>query len=264
MTQISKLIIESHCGFSIPSPTVYSRDSIKWCFQVASDMRSPLIIGVGDESDMSLEEAAELAKKLSLMFEQVPFGLSLENCEDFETAMRAVLAGYANIVMPMECGEELVREVAHLCRAMGARLEAAIDLNSELLDAGGELLSAVNRMQVGGIFINGDVCTDSSEVYEINLAKKLWTLYDETVVLIGIQGEIFSKKECLKLAARTSLSRVTLSSSLSAGGVQSAVNFVFQPEVDRRGLPRLQASICEGFTKELSSYMRLLDAHNRF
>ena len=58
LTQITKLITDSYRGHAIPSPAVYSRDSIKWCFQTAASRRSPLIVGVENEADMFLEEAA--------------------------------------------------------------------------------------------------------------------------------------------------------------------------------------------------------------
>lgn len=264
LTQVAKLIADSCCGYAIPSPTVFSRDSIKWCFQAASDMRGPVIIGVGDASALPLEEAAELTKKFSAMFAQVPSGLSLENCGSFGMAVRAVFAGYSNIVMPVECGEELIRESANLCRATGARLELAINLDSELLSASGELLATANRMQAGGILVRGAAPADAGETYEVGLARKLWALYDETALLTGIQGEIFKNRECLKLAARTGLSRVTFSESLSGAGVRAAVHLVSEPEKDRRGLPKLQAAVCEGFTGELSSHMKVLNAHNRF
>ena len=264
LTQITKLITDSYRGHAIPSPAVYSRDSIKWCFQTAASRRSPLIVGIENEADMSLEEAAELTEKFSAMFSQVPAGLSLEHCESFETAIRAVMAGYTNIVMPITCDQALLKETAHLCRAMGARLEAAVELDCGLLDRTDELMAAVGRVQAGGILITGRAPKDAGETYEVGLARKLWALYDATALQIGIRGEIFTLGECLKLAARTGLSRVTFSESLSAAAVKAAVDLVSQPETDRRGLTKLQAAVQEGFCNKLASCAHLLNAHNRF
>lgn len=264
LTQIVKMIADSRCGHAIPSAAAFSRDAIKWCFQAAGVTRSPIIISVENEQDMSLEEAAELTKKFAAMFPQVPAGLSLEHCEDFKTAMRAVLAGYTNIVMPVSCGKEALQAAGHLCRAAGARLEAEVTLEDECLRTADSLRGMVSELSVDGVFIRDARPADADGVWEVALARKLWGLYAETGILIGIRGEIFSDRECLKLAARTGLSRVTFSDSLGAAGIQAAHALVLQPEKDRRGLPKLQASVCEGFTKELSACMQTLNAHNRF
>lgn len=264
LTQIGKLITNSYCGHAIPSPAVFSRDCIKWCFHTASARRGPLIIGVENESDMSLEEAAQLTEKAAAMFSQVPAGLSLEHCDSFEIAIRAVLAGYTNIVMPITCDESLLRETAHLCRSMGARLEVAVDLDAPLLKDGASLLAAVNNVQASGVLVTGKAPANADENYEVGLARQLWGLYDDTALQIGIRGEIFTLDECLKLAARTGLSRVTFSESLSAAAVKAAVDLVSQPETDRRGLTKLQAAVQEGFCDKLASCAHLLNAHNRF
>lgn len=99
-------------GYGVVAPNVFNRESVEACFQIASEVRSPLILDVVVEH--GIEESAYIAKYYERKFPEVPVALNLDHGSNYDQLMLAIRSGYTSIMVDRSTlpFDENVREVS--------------------------------------------------------------------------------------------------------------------------------------------------------
>lgn len=263
LMKINQIMGATRSGYALAEPVVYSSDSIKWCFKAASLVRSPVVIGVR-ETEISLEEAADLAGFFSGQYRQVPAALSLENCSSFETAVKGFQAGFTNVVADYIEDERQLKYTVHMAHSAGCSAEAKLDIDSAILNQAGELKKIVENTGIDGIFLTGEAPKNNSAEKQMAWINQIKEIEEKLHIYVSMDGDLFSNMDILSFAARTWAARIRLEKTLSMAGAKKAEDLTIMPESDRRGLPRLQEAAQKGYEEMLKNYIRILNGHNRW
>ncbi|MFD1449040.1 class II fructose-bisphosphate aldolase [Oceanobacillus profundus] len=111
---------------------VHSFDSIFWVLEAASDLKSPVILQttVGTVRSLGAKNIVEVAKAASDHY-NIPTGLHLDHCTDFEVIKEAIRAGYTSVMIdasmhPFEENVARTSEVMKLAESLGVNVEAEL------------------------------------------------------------------------------------------------------------------------------------------
>ncbi|MFY0760507.1 class II fructose-bisphosphate aldolase [Metabacillus dongyingensis] len=111
---------------------VHSFDSIFWVLEAAADLKSPVILQttVGTVKSLGAKNIVEVAKAASEHF-NIPTGLHLDHCTDFEVIKEAIRAGYTSVMIdasmhPFEENAARTKEVMNLAKSLGVNVEAEL------------------------------------------------------------------------------------------------------------------------------------------
>ncbi|WP_346243452.1 class II fructose-bisphosphate aldolase [Shouchella clausii] len=111
---------------------VHSFDSIFWVLEAAADLRSPVILQttVGTVKALGAKNIVEVAQVASEHF-QVPTGLHLDHCTDYQVIKEAIRAGYSSVMIdasmyPFEENVARTNEVMALAQSLEVNVEAEL------------------------------------------------------------------------------------------------------------------------------------------
>lgn len=111
---------------------VHSFDSIFWVLEAAAELRSPVILQttVGTVKSLGAKNIVEVAQAASEHY-NIPTGLHLDHCTDFEVIKEAIRAGYTSVMIdasmhPFEANVARTKEVISLASSLGVNVEAEL------------------------------------------------------------------------------------------------------------------------------------------
>lgn len=111
---------------------VHSFDSIFWVLEAAADLRSPVILQttVGTVKALGAKNIVEVTRVASEHF-QVPTGLHLDHCTDYQVIKEAIRAGYSSVMIdasmyPFEENVARTNEVMALAQSLEVNVEAEL------------------------------------------------------------------------------------------------------------------------------------------
>ncbi|MBS4206892.1 class II fructose-bisphosphate aldolase [Bacillus sp. FJAT-50079] len=111
---------------------VHSFDSIFWVLEAAAELKSPVILQttVGTVQSLGAKNIVAVAKAASEHY-NIPTGLHLDHCTNFEVIKEAIQAGYTSVMIDasMHSFQENVvktNEVMNLARSLGVNVEAEL------------------------------------------------------------------------------------------------------------------------------------------
>lgn len=111
---------------------IHSFDSIFWVLEAASDLKSPVILQttVGTVKSLGAKNIAEVVETASEHY-NVPTGLHLDHCTDFEVIKEAIRAGYTSVMIdasmhPFEENVARTKEVVAIAKSLGVNVEAEL------------------------------------------------------------------------------------------------------------------------------------------
>ncbi|MBX9975099.1 class II fructose-bisphosphate aldolase [Cytobacillus firmus] len=111
---------------------VHSFDSIFWVLEAAADLKSPVILQttVGTVKSLGANNIVEVAKAASEYY-NIPTGLHLDHCTDFEVIKEAIRAGYTSVMIdasmhPFEENVARTKEVMDLAKSLSVNVEAEL------------------------------------------------------------------------------------------------------------------------------------------
>jgi fructose/tagatose bisphosphate aldolase len=120
-------------GYGVPAPNVFNQDTIEAAINVASKMRSPIIIDFGEMvDDGSIYEIGQIVKFYSNKFPEVPVALNLDHGKTFESAARAIRAGFTSVMvdrseLPFNENVRETKEICKMAHASGLSVELKND-----------------------------------------------------------------------------------------------------------------------------------------
>ncbi|MEY8339257.1 class II fructose-bisphosphate aldolase [Lachnospiraceae bacterium 62-35] len=278
LMQMNQIMGQVQSGCALAEPVIYSADSINWCFETASRKRSPVVIGCLGMGDF-WEEAAELTEFFARKYSQVPSALSLENCREFHTAVKAFRLGFTNVIVDGIREEALLKSIAHMAHSMGGSVELSLELGDDLWEEPERLETLIRRTGIDGLYltmkisacspidsnmVRRSISESQAEEAENRYIQALKKLEEGIHIPLILDGDIFCHMDFLSFTARTIAARIRFERALSAGAVRKAEELISQPETDRRGLTRLQTAVREGYEEKLGDYFQVLNTHNRW
>ncbi|MGQ3381037.1 class II fructose-bisphosphate aldolase [Priestia endophytica] len=111
---------------------VHSFDSIFWVLEAAAELKSPVILQttVGTVKSLGAKNIVEATKSASEHY-NIPTGLHLDHCTDFNVIKEAIRAGYTSVMIdasmhPFEENVKRTKEVMELAKSLGVNVEAEL------------------------------------------------------------------------------------------------------------------------------------------
>ncbi len=117
--------------FAIPAPTVWSMETTEAAFQVAREMKTPLVIMVWDDGPEWIEKVGAQVKFFAKKYPDVVAALILDHGQSFRSAMAALRAGYTTIMadyssLGFEENIAKVKKIVDACHAVKVSVEAEL------------------------------------------------------------------------------------------------------------------------------------------
>lgn len=111
---------------------VHSFDSIFWVLEAAAALKSPVILQttVGTVKSLKAENIVRVAKAAAEHF-NIPTGLHLDHCTDYDVIKEAIRAGYTSVMIdasmhPFDENVARTKEVVALAKTLGVNIEAEL------------------------------------------------------------------------------------------------------------------------------------------
>lgn len=119
-------------NYGIVAFNIHSFDSIYWVLEAAAEMRSPVILQttVGTVKALGAENIVKVATAAA-DFYNIPTGLHLDHCTDYEVIKQAVRAGYTSVMIdasrqPFAENVQQTKQVMELAGSLGVNVEAEL------------------------------------------------------------------------------------------------------------------------------------------
>lgn len=262
-------------GYGVAAPNVFDGESVRVCFEAALELRAPMVIDVGGNLD--IEYLADVVRFYSRRFPEVPVALNLDHGRDFETAAKAIRAGFTSVMIdrstaPFEDNVKETAEVVRMAHAVGVSVEAELGhvgrgANYEVdrqigLTVPEEVADFAERTGVDCLAV---AIGNAHGVYvgtpQLEL-DRLTAIREVTSIPLVLHGGSSTGDENLKNAIKHGISKVNLGTDLTLAAFNAVK--VFVADKDRAWMSAVGKSGMEGFKAELIRYMRLFGEENRW
>jgi fructose-bisphosphate aldolase class II len=115
-------------GYGVGAFNVYNLETAEVLFDAFNETRSPGIFLAGGPA---ITEIAAIIKSLSKKYAHIPVAIILDHGRDYETTVRAVRAGFTDVMIdasaqPFEENVRITKEVARMAHAAGCGCEAEL------------------------------------------------------------------------------------------------------------------------------------------
>jgi fructose-bisphosphate aldolase class II len=225
--------------YGVVAPNVFEINSVKAVFEVADELRSPVILGCSDKLD--LESIAEATKFYSRRYPDVVASLNLDHGKSFDSAVRAIKAGFTSVMvdrstLPFEDNVRETVEIVKMAHAVGVSVEAELghvgqgasydkDRDSGLTDVD-EAVRFVEKTNVDCLA----VAIGTAHGQYIGVPKldfdRLINLREKVPVPLVLHGGSSTGDENLKKAVELGISKVNISTDLKIKGAEYIKKYV--------------------------------------
>lgn len=202
------------------SPRIFSRDSLKECFRVASRHASPIVVRV-DVHQFDVKEIAKLAEFLEKIFPNTQISLMAEGIKSYEEAVIAIMAGCGGIAiddsLPLTNPENLleIKEFSRVARALDVSIQASVGDVKNLVDGKGYQLVKAGHVDMLKLMI-GNLNADNLEEYKhiIHILRK------ETLVTLTLGEDTYVDPKQIKILAESGISKFDVYSDYAVACVE--------------------------------------------
>lgn len=239
---MKELMIEAKKGkYAVPAPNIFSLCNMETIFEVATELNTPLIMGVPGSRD--LEAVGWLAKFYEKRYPKAAVAINLDHGGAFDQIMTAIHAGFSSVMIDRsaEDFETNVRETAEMVKiahAVGIAVEAELghvgkadeDTDEERMsnlihkDEAAEFVerTGVDTLAVAvgtshGAYKNFDPYIDFELLAELN------NILDIPLVLHGGSG---TGDDNLSKAVRTGIQKVNIATDLNYAGTDAMTKWL--------------------------------------
>lgn len=264
-------------GYGVVAPNVFNQDTIEVAIKVARRMRSPIIIDFGEMvDDGSIYEIGNIVKFYSKKFTEVPIALNLDHGKTYESAVRAIRAGFTSVMvdgseLPFEENVYLTKEICKMAHAVGLSVEAEIGhvgLGTKYDEDRNKGLTSVEEAVKFVELTNVDCLAvaigtaHGPYIGEPNLDfERLATLRKKVRVPLVLHGGSSTGDENLKKAVELGITKVNLATDLFTAAVEHTKK-LFKYD-DNPNYVTMISKANEGYGKMLAHYIQLFGSNNR-
>ncbi|MGI5858853.1 MAG: class II fructose-bisphosphate aldolase [Tepidanaerobacteraceae bacterium] len=264
-------------GYGVPAPNVFNQDTIEAAINVASKMRSPIIIDFGEMvDDGSIYEIGQIVKFYSNKFPEVPVALNLDHGKTFESAARAIRAGFTSVMvdrseLPFNENVRETKEICKMAHASGLSVEAEIGHVGQGVKYDEDRDKGLTRVEEAIRFVELTgvdclaVAIGTAHGPYIGTPKldfdRLVELRKEVKVPLVLHGGSSTGDENLKKAVKLGISKVNLATDLFTAGVEHIKKLLKNEE--NPNYMKVVKTGAEGYENMLSHYIHLLGSNDR-
>jgi fructose-bisphosphate aldolase class II len=260
--------------YGIVAPNVYNVDTIEGAFQVAHELKSPLIMDCYEVLD--LEMAAYMARFYSRRYPNVTTALNLDHGKSFDSAVRAIKYGFTSVMvdrsqLSFDENVRQTREIVKMAHAVGLSVEAELgcvgqgvsydkDRDSGLTNVE-EALEYVKKTEVDCLA----VAIGTAHGRYIGTPKldfeRLESLRNAVPVPLVLHGGSSTGDENLQKAIQRGITKVNIGTDLRTNGALLAKEYLSKAEYPN--LVEVYAEGTKGYKDMLKHYMTLFGSVNR-
>jgi fructose-bisphosphate aldolase class II len=272
MAEILNNAKKEHYG--VAAPNVMSLASVQAIFEVADELKAPVIV---DVAGCDYFEVAELAKFYERRYPKAVVAVNLDHGGPYEDIIKAIRAGFSSVMvdrskMPFEENVREVAEIVKIAHAVGISVEAelghvGIGMEYEATrDAGltkkEEAAEFVARTRVDCLAVavgTSHGTYKGTPHLEYELLAELSKLVSVPLVLHGGSG---TGDDLLKKAVENGIQKVNLATDLSNAGLEAVVEYMQTPPAPGErpvNLGGLDQAGKAGYKKKLAHYVKLFD-----
>lgn len=117
--------------FAIPAPTVWSMETTLAAYEVAREMKAPLVLMVWDDGPEWIERMGKVVRMVDQEFPDVACALILDHGQSFVSAMAAIHAGYTTVMADFSM-KPFAENVAEVKRIVDAAHAVNVSVEAEL------------------------------------------------------------------------------------------------------------------------------------
>ena len=276
MADILNTAKEEHYG--VAAPNVMSLSSVQAIFEVANELKAPLIV---DVAGCDYFEVMELAKFYERRYPKAVIAVNLDHGGPYKDVLKAIRAGFTSVMvdrstLPFEDNIREVAEIVKIAHAMGVSVEAelghvGIGIEYEATrDAGlTDKAQAVEFVERTGVDCLAVAVGTSHGAYkgkphlEFELLAELSELVSVPLVLHGGSG---TGDDLLKKAVETGIQKVNLATDLSDAGLVTLKEYLETPPAPGERPTNLAGADYAGkagYKAKLAHYVKLFGGENR-
>lgn len=265
-------------NYGIPAPNVINGDTVKAVFEVARELKAPVIIGVYETPDLGwLEEIAAMVHYYSERYYDVVASLNLDHGSTLEGVMTALESGYNSVMIdysakPYEENVKMTQEVVRRAHMIDVSVEAelghvgvGVEYEKDR-DAGltrpEDVVDFVNKTGVDCLAVAVGTAHGRYIGTPVMDFERLKEIRGITNVPLVLHGGSSSGYENLKKSVELGITKVNLFTDLSTAGANEIKDHVNSNEFI--GLGDIYEEGTKGYKEMLRKYMELFDAVNKF
>lgn len=268
-------------GYGIAAPCVFSLATIQACFEVADEMKAPIIVQAAPSRD--LEEVGNLFKFYERRYPNAVVATNLDHGRDFESIVRAIRYGYSSVMIDRseKVFEDNVRETAEIVKfahACGVSVEAELGhvgqafQYEETRDSGlthkDEAEEFVRRTGVDCLAV---AVGTSHGIYkgvpkiDYELLGDLASMLDIPLVLHGGSN---TGDDLLERAVKTGIQKINLATDLNMAGAETLKKYVAENANPKPGekpvdLPGSEKAMKAGYKEMLKHYVKVFGSEGK-
>ncbi|MCC8161924.1 MAG: class II fructose-bisphosphate aldolase [Lachnospiraceae bacterium] len=279
---MSELMIKAKKeGYGIAAPCVFSLDTVEACFEVADEMKAPVIVQAAPSRD--LEEVGNMFKFLERRYPNAVVATNLDHGRDFESCVRAIRYGYSSVMIDRseKPFEENVRETAELVKfahACGVCVEAELGhvgqafQYQETRDSGlthkDEAEEFVRRTGVDCLAVavgtsHGIYKGEPKIDYEL-----LGELAEMLTIPLVLHGGSNTGDDLLLRAVKTGIQKINLATDLNLAGAKRMQEYVAANQNPKPGdkpvdIPGSEKAMKAGYKEMLMHYVKVFGSEGK-
>ena len=264
--------------YGVAAPNVMSLSSVQAIFEVADELKAPLIV---DVAGCDYFEVAELTKFYERRYPKAVIAVNLDHGGPYDDILKAIRAGFSSVMvdrskLPFEDNVREVAEIVKIAHAVGVSVEAelghvGIGIEYEATrDAGltdkAKAVEYVKRTEVDCLAVavgTSHGAYKGKPHLEFDLLAELSKLVSVPLVLHGGSG---TGDDLLKKAVETGIQKVNLATDLSNAGLASLKEYLEKPPAPgARPTNLAEADMAgkAGYKALLAHYVKLFGGENR-
>lgn len=270
-------------GYGVVGPCPFSPEQVKWCFESARKLKSPLIIcsHASLKISMPVEVAGEAVKFYAKMFDDVPVALCLDHGDSYEDATRGIRAGFTGVMIdksmcPDEENIRVVKEVVRMAHSMNIAVEGAIggvpwrDATFDEVEAYLTKIdpfkkfveeTGVDAVAVAVGSFHGDNKKGDS-IMHYDLIAQLKEASPAALVMHGCSG---SGDNGIINSAKAGITKFNVGGELVEGAMNGLINFIDEDkEKSIHEVNYLINSMKTGYASKLERFMTMVGSTNKY
>ncbi|SCL90397.1 class II fructose-bisphosphate aldolase [Sporanaerobacter sp. PP17-6a] len=261
-------------GYGVVAADVFNVDTVLGIFQVADELKSPVIINCPPRYDLEL--IAQAIKFYSLRYPEVVVASNLDHGLKFETAVEALKYGFTSIMvdrsqLPFEENIKETAEIAKIAHAVGVSVEAELghvgkgvsyDIDRDAgLTRVEEAVEYINRTSVDCLAVAiGTAHGRYTGVPKIDF-DRLVSIKEKVSIPLVLHGGSSTGDDNLKKAVKLGITKVNIFTDLLIEGAK-----YIKDHIEKEKSSTMESIYKEGMTgykNMLKHYMYLFESVNR-
>ncbi|NLY45868.1 MAG: class II fructose-bisphosphate aldolase [Tissierella sp.] len=262
-------------NYGVAAANVFDMNTVKAVYEVASELRAPIIINCHEKFDMEL--IGEITRYYDKKYPEVVVALNLDHGSKFESAVIAIKSGFTSVMVdrskkPFEDNVYETKEIVKMAHAVGVSVEAELghvgkgieykESKNNLLTEPLEALDYVNKTSVDCLAIaigtaHGQYVGETVIDYD-----RLEKIRDTVPIPLVLHGGSSTGDENLKKAVDLGISKINLFTDLIVNSANEIKKHIGeQPNTNFINI--IDEGIV-GYKDMLKHYICLFGSQNRY